>query len=361
MMRTVLYDSHVKLGARIVDFHGWEMPLEYGSIINEHLAVRNKVGMFDVSHMGDVIIEGKDSVSLLDHVLPSNISALKNNEALYSAFLNENGYMIDDTIVYRMDDDSFFFVPNASTTELIYNWVKKNSTGYDINIRNVSDRIACIAVQGPQSTEIADIMGIRFPELFRFSYRDSDSTNSITDSNSMIISGTGYTGEKGYELLLPNEDAVKMWNNLHERITEIDGLPCGLGSRDSLRMEKGMLLSGTDFNSNRTPYEGSVSFIVDQSKEFIGKENLMKKKEDQKDIFRGFILDTRIIPRSGCPVMYNNEVIGKVTSGTYSPVLGKSIALGYITKNTVKKGDSVGIEIRNRIFEASVGRPRIVP
>ncbi len=360
-MRTVLYESHVKLGARIVDFHGWDMPLEYGSILNEHMAVRKHAGIFDVSHMGDIVVKGKDSEAFLNHMLPSNISSLKDGDAMYSAFLNGSGFMIDDTIVYRMNDDSFFFVPNASTIDIIHNWVKKNSDGYDVEIKNVSDKISCIAVQGPQSIDIARKTDIEFPEFFKFSYSDSEYTNSITGTDSIIVSGTGYTGEKGFELIVPNENAVSVWNELHENITGMGGLPCGLGARDSLRMEKGMLLSGTDFNSDRTPYESSVSFIVDSSKDFIGKENLMKEKEEQKEIFRGFTLNTKMIPRSGNSIIYSGNKIGVVTSGTYSPVLGKSIALGYITKNTVKKGDSVEIEIRNRKFDASVGRPKIVP
>lgn len=360
-MKTTLYENHVKLGARIVDFHGWDMPLEYGSILNEHMSVRKHVGMFDVSHMGDIKVEGKDAESFLNHVLPSNISSLMKEEAMYTAFLNDDGYMIDDTIVYRMNDDSFFFVPNASTIDMMYRWSIKNSDGYSVKIQNFSDRLSCIAIQGPQSTEVAPLMNIEFPEFFKFSYSHSDHENAITGTDSMIVSGTGYTGEKGFELIVPNEDAVSIWNAVHDHVTKLEGLPCGLGARDSLRMEKGMLLSGTDFNSNRTPFESAVSFIVDPSKEFIGKEELMKKKEVQEDIFRGFTLDTKIIPRSGCSIFSNNEKIGEVTSGTYSPVLEKSIALGYITKGSVKKGDSVSIEIRNRKFEAMVGRPKIVP
>lgn len=360
-MKTALYENHVKLGARIVDFHGWEMPLEYGSILNEHMSVRKHVGMFDVSHMGDIKVEGKDAESFLDHMLPSDISSLKEGDAMYSAFLNDDGYMIDDTIVYRMKDDSFFFVPNASTIDIMYRWNMKNSEGYDVKIQNFSDKLSCIAVQGPQSIEVASSMNIDFPEFFKFSYTNSEHENAVTGTDSIMVSGTGYTGEKGFELIVPNEDAASVWNNVYGHVTTLEGLPCGLGARDSLRMEKGMLLSGTDFNSDRTPYESAVSFIVDSSKEFIGKENLMKKKEEQKDIFRGFTLDTKIIPRSGCSISNNGDIIGAVTSGTYSPILEKSIALGYISKGSVKKGDPVNIEIRNRKFTATVGRPKIVP
>ncbi len=360
-MKTALYERHVELNARIVDFHGWEMPLDYGSIINEHMAVRRHVGMFDVSHMGDVTVRGKDSAAFLDHVLPSNISGLKNGEALYSAFLNDDGCMIDDTIVYRMNDDDFFFVPNASTTEKMYEWVKSHSEGYSIDIENVSSGISCLAVQGPESRKVAERLNIEFPEFFKFRYSDSRYNNSITGNNSIIISGTGYTGEEGFELLVPNEIASGTWKSVMDIMKDLNGLPCGLGSRDSLRMEKGMLLSGTDFNSDRTPYESSVSFIVDSSKDFIGKSSLMKKKEEKNEIFRGFTLDTKMIPRAGSPVTYKGNRIGEITSGTYSPVLERSIALGYIMKNTVSKGDTVEIGIRNKMFKASVGRPKIVP
>lgn len=360
-MKTALYEKHVELNARIVDFHGWDMPLEYGSIINEHLSVRHHVGMFDVSHMGDITINGKDSESLLNFILPSDVSRMKDGDAMYTAFLNNDGCMIDDTIVYRMSEDSFFFVPNASTTDRIYSWVNSHATGYDVKIENVSDSMSCIAVQGPESTEVAERLNIRFPELFKFHYQESGSRNTITGNNDMIISGTGYTGEKGYEILIPNEKAPEIWDSLYREIKKLNGGPCGLGSRDSLRMEKGMLLSGTDFDSNRTPYESSISFIVDTSKDFIGQESLIKKKESQKEIFRGFILDTKIIPRTGSTILKGEEKIGEVTSGTYSPILEKSISLGYILKDRAKNGDMVDISIRERKFPAKVNRPKIVP
>ncbi len=358
--RTPLYDEHVRLNAKIIDFHGWDMPLQYTKILDEHMAVRRHVGMFDVSHMGDIIVEGKDAASFLDRILPTKISQLKIGDAAYSAFLNNDGNIIDDTIVYRLSLDKFFFVPNASMIDIIFNWVKENSTGFDVRITNVSDDIACIAIQGPESDKVMADLGISYPGQFKFSLQNSSmalKTNSITNSKQLIISGTGYTGENGIEILCSSEDAVGVWRSALESIKRHSGLPCGLGSRDTLRMEKGMLLSGTDFHGDRNPHECAISFIVNNDTEFIGKNSLTKGKQ----VFRGFIIDGKIIPRSGNTVHNGNITIGTITSGTLSPILEKSIALGFIDREYSKPGTNVTIRIRDRYLPAEVSRPKMVP
>jgi aminomethyltransferase len=359
-MRTALYDEHKKLNAKMIDFHGWEMPLEYISIIKEHMSVRTNVGIFDISHMGDIVISGPDSAKYVDYIFPSKVSSLGNNKCMYTAFLNNEGNMIDDTIIYRLSEEKFFLIPNASNINKIYNWMVSNKNGLNVIIENYSDSISHIAVQGPKSEEIIKKMGMDFPETFTFIYNDSKINNIITGKNNIIISGTGYTGEKGVELVVPNEIAPEIWNTFLKQIKEIGGLPCGLGARDTLRMEKGMLLSGQDFNEDKNPYESSISFIVNFDHDFIGKQALLKQKTEFNNIFRGFKLESRNIPRNGFDIYVNDKVEGKITSGTLSPVLNIGIGLGYINRKYSKTGSEVFIKIRENKIKAEVVKPKIL-
>ncbi|MEM0158091.1 MAG: glycine cleavage system aminomethyltransferase GcvT [Thermoplasmataceae archaeon] len=359
--RTPLYQEHVKLGAKMIDFHGWEMPLQYGKILDEHMAVRRAVGIFDVSHMGDVLIKGKDSIPLLQRLIPTDPEKLRSGEAAYTAFLNEKGNIIDDTILYRLSEEEFFFVPNASMIDIIFKWVNDHSTGYNVKIENVSDNIACIAVQGPKSRNVIENIGFTFPESFKFDVDDCNSSriNSITGTNQCIVSGTGYTGETGVELIVDANDSVDLWRRLIKEISNFNGLPCGLGSRDTLRMEKGMLLSGTDFNGDRNPYECSISFIINNDNDFIGKNALSNNRPSE--IFRGLILEGKAIARHGNEVVSNGITVGKITSGTLSPVLGKPIALGFLNRNYSKPGTELSVKIRDSMVPAMVTKPKIVP
>ena len=359
-MRTALYDEHKKLGAKMIDFHGWEMPLEYSSIINEHMSVRNSVGVFDISHMGDIVISGKDADSYVDYIFPSKVSLLKENECMYTSFLNESGNMIDDTIIYRISDNKFFLIPNASNIDKIYNWMVKNKKNYTVDIKNYSDKISHIAIQGPESIKVLADLGMEFPETFKFLYHKSEAYNVITDDNSIIISGTGYTGEKGVELVVPNQIAAEMWESVLNDIKKYSGGPCGLGARDTLRMEKGMLLSGQDFNENKNPYEASISFTINYDHEFIGKEELIRQKTEYKDIFRGFKLENKNIPRNGFDIYVNGEKVGNITSGTVSPILNIGIGLGYIDRKYSKTGNNVYIQIRGKLVNAEVSKPKII-
>ncbi len=357
---TALYDEHKKLNAKMIDFHGWEMPLEYTGIIKEHMAVRKNVGMFDISHMGDIVIEGKDAGKYVDYIFPSLVSELENNQCMYTAFLNNSGNIIDDTIIDRINENKFFLIPNASNIEKMFRWMEENKSNFDVNIYNYSDKISHIAVQGPSSPEVLKRLGIEFPETFKFIYYKTDKFNVITGENNIIVSGTGYTGEKGVELIVPNESAACLWNKILGIIKDIDGLPCGLGARDTLRMEKGMLLSGQDFNEDRNPYEASISFIINYNHEFIGKSELMKKKDNFEYIFRGFILNNKNIPRNGFEVFVDNSSIGKITSGSISPILNQGIGLGYINKKYRNYNNDVFIKIREKMVPAKISKPRII-
>ncbi|MHB8361730.1 MAG: glycine cleavage system aminomethyltransferase GcvT [Thermoplasmataceae archaeon] len=349
-MKTELYDEHVKLGGNIIDFHGWDMPLYYSSIITEHNYVRKSAGVFDVSHMGDILISGKDAVDFLEYIIPSNISSIEVGKCIYTAFLNNDGNIIDDTIIYRINNNTFLSVPNASTTEKIYDWMKLNSKGYDVNIDNISNKLSCIALQGPLSEDIMKKLNMKFQEPFTFS-------GTI---DTMIISGTGYTGEKGIEIIINNNKVKKVWSKIIQELMLVGGGPCGLGSRDTLRMEKGMLLSGQDFNNNRDPIECAISFIMTNTKKYIGKE--MIERRDHKIIFRGFVIGDKGIPRNGNIIFDNNLIeIGEVTSGTISPTLNKGISLGFVDKSKVKVGNEVLIQIRDKKHLAIVSRAKIVP
>ncbi len=347
--KTELYEEHKKLNANMVDFHGWMMPLYYESIIKEHNYVREKCGMFDVSHMGDIFITGKDSEKTLSRLVPTDLTSLKNNDCVYSAFLNENGKIIDDCIIYKFNNEKFLCVPNASMIDIIYNHIIENKIG-DTNITNSSDQLSCIAVQGNMTEQILAEVGIKFPEFFKF-----------YESEFGIISGTGYTGEKGCEIIIENDKVVKLWRDLIKALKEIECGPCGLGSRDTLRMEKGMLLSGQDFKEDINPYEASISFIVNSNADFIGKSSIAAK--DNEFIFRGFIVEEKnSFPRNSNKILnVEGEEIGHITSGTMSPTMKKGIGLGYIFKKYQKAGTEVFIETRKGKVKSLVSRPRMLP
>jgi aminomethyltransferase len=349
-MRTVLYDEHVKMNANIVDFHGWDMPLYYESIIKEHMYVRERCGVFDVSHMGDIFLTGSGAEESLMKLFPSDISKMKEGDCLYTAFLNNDGNMIDDTIIYKFNKEKFLCVPNAATTDKILDHILKNKTN-NCEVKNSSSELSCIAIQGKDSVNIMKNLGLKFPDFFKF-----------YEEKGMIISGTGYTGEIGCEIIIKNNEAVNLWEKIVDDLKKIGCGPCGLGSRDTLRMEKGMLLSGQDFNSDKNPYEASISFIVDNDHNYIGREKLLSNQKPER-IFRGIIMNEKgSFPRHG-NLIYDEsgKEIGIITSGSISPILGKGIGLGYINRNESKSDTSILVGIRDKKFNGKVSRPRIVP
>jgi len=365
--KTPLYDEHIKLEAKMIEFAGFSMPLEYSGIIDEHLTVRNKVGIFDVSHMGDIIIEGEDSEKFLNYLLPTKVSDMKNLEAKYSAYLNEKGIMLDDTIVYKVNRNKFLLVPNAATEEKIYNWVKEKSIGYNIKIYDRTLLYSSIAVQGPLAVKVMNkLTNYDYIKMnnFTFDFINFNNIETRGDNflpyNKIMISRTGYTGEDGFELIFPNEYAINIWNDLIDYGKEYGLKPCGLGARDTLRMEKGMLLSGTDFNMDRTPIEAAISWIINYDHDFIGKEALLKIKNTDHEIFRGFKMIDTGIPRHGFKIYKNDIMVGTITSGTMSPVLKIGIGLGYVKKE-IKPGDIVQIDIRGKKLKAEVTKPKIIP
>ncbi|HID71548.1 MAG TPA: glycine cleavage system aminomethyltransferase GcvT, partial [Thermoplasmata archaeon] len=353
MKHTALNSVHKKLKAKMVQFAGWEMPLLYSGIQKEHLAVRKKAGLFDVSHMGELLIKGREAEDFLSWVLPNNIRKVEKGSAFYTHILNHDGIVIDDTIGLRFDKNEFLLVPNAANTEKVKEWFKSQKK-FEVEILDRTMEIACLALQGPVAELIPSTLPFVDFDLKRLPFFGF--TTILFKGEKLTVSRTGYTGEDGFELYIPWKLAVEVWNALFE-VGEPHGLePCGLGARDSLRLEKGFLLSGTDFNMDRTILETGWEKIVDWNKDFMGKEALLKQKErGDYQVFKGFVMKEKGIPRHGCRILNKDgKVVGVVTSGTLSPCLRKGIALGYIRQEMAEEGKKVLIEIRDKRLEAEV-------
>jgi len=369
MKITALHDIHVKMGAKMTEFAGFHMPLWYKGIIEEHMAVRKAVGVFDVSHMGDIIVEGEESTDFLSYILPSDFSKVKVGKATYTAFINHKGILIDDTIVTKLED-KYLVVPNAATSELIYHWMFSLSGGYDVDIKNVSSQFSSIAVQGPKAEkllqEIVDdnlstleFFHARFVKLKGINIEKNDLSGDYA-----YLSRTGYTGEDGFEFVVPNSNIVELWKKVLD-VGKKHGIePCGLGARDTLRMEKGFLLSGQDFHPEhepRTPLEAGISWVINWDHDFLGRDILAKMREEKKyDLFRGIVLKGRGIPRHGYKIYKDDEEIGYLTSGTMSPVLKTGIGLGYVKRPYIKAGTEVLVDIRGKKVKAEIRKPRMV-
>ena len=352
MKLTALNSSHKELNAKMVDFVGWEMPLLYSSIQKEHMAVRQDAGLFDVSHMGELIIKGERAEDFLSWVLPSNIQKVKVGSAFYSHILDHNGIIIDDTIAMRLASDEFLLVPNASNTEIILEWFnRQNAVGAEIV--NRTDELTCLALQGPEAEAILSTLGFIDRDLKTIPFFNFGIFT--LKGEEIIVSRTGYTGENGFELYIPNAIAVEIWDALLEAGEAHRLLPCGLGCRDTLRLEKGFLLSGQDFHMDRTVLETGWETLVHWDKGFIGKAALEKQKSEADfDIFKAFLMKEKGIPRTTCPILIDGAGVGVVTSGTMSPVLKQGIALGYIRPEHAQLGTVVDIEIRGRSLKAEI-------
>lgn len=360
MNRTPFYKIHRALGAKLIDFVGWEMPLMYTSIIKEHHAVREKAGMFDVSHMGDFFIRGKGATEFLRYLLPTDVSKLKPGEETYTHILNDKGIILDDTIIMRFKENEYLLVPNAATTQKIYNHIS-SLLPEDVEMEDKTHEVTCIALQGPLSENLLgkltdyDLTSIEFFNFSPVNIRDSNGKE-----REIIVSFSGYTGEKGYELYSDNTFGPELWNLLMEAGKEEGLLPCGLGARDTLRLEKGFLLSGTDFNNDRTTLETGTEWLIDWDHEFIGKEALLAQKEKgDYEKFTGILMEGRTFPRNGMKVMKDGEKVGTITSGTYSPMLNRGIALGYLRQD-IEEGSKVEVIIRGASHGGVVKIPPFV-
>ncbi|AVF49123.1 glycine cleavage system protein T [Elizabethkingia anophelis] len=352
MKRTALFDKHVSLGAKIVPFAGFEMPVQYSGVTEEHFAVREKAGMFDVSHMGQFFIEGPGSKELLQKVTTNNVDALEDGKAQYSCLPNENGGIVDDLIVYKIADEKYFVVVNASNIDKDWNHISKYNT-FGAKMANASDDMSLIAIQGPKATEI--LQKLTDTQLADIPYYNF-TIGAVAGVQDVIISNTGYTGSGGFEIYFKNENAVKLWDALTEAGEEFGMIPCGLASRDTLRLEKGFCLYGNDIDDTTSPIEAGLGWITKFDKDFISKEVFAKQKEE--GITRklvGFEMQEKAIPRHDYEVVdAEGNVIGKVTSGTMSPMKKIGVGLAYVAKPHFKLGSDIFIRIRNKDIPAKV-------
>ena len=350
--QTFLHDCHVKLGAKMVDFAGWHMPVQYTSIIEEHKHVRESVGIFDVSHMGEVVYKGKDVVKFLNKMVPQSIDKLTDGKAVYCQLPNKEGGLIDDLIIYRLTAEKFLIVHNASRVDEDVNWMALNIGDLDVSIINESHNYSMIAVQGPKACEYMEKIGLK--ELPKFFSIKLDKLFGYD----VWVSRTGYTGEDGVELIMKNKYAVPIWEALSANSGNIEVKPIGLGARDTLRLEAALHLYGNDLDESTTPVEAGLSWSIpkDKTADYNGKtiiENQLKNGVEKKLI--GLKMVDRGIARHGYEVFYNKEKIGTVTSGSVSPTRGDNIALAYIKNlDNLSVGSTIQILIRDKLCNAEI-------
>ncbi|VAW23342.1 Aminomethyltransferase (glycine cleavage system T protein) [hydrothermal vent metagenome] len=354
MKKTAFNSIHKKIGGKLVEFAGYEMPIKYSSINDEHLAVRNSVGVFDVSHMGEFWIEGAQALELIKKITSNDPSVLTPGQAQYTCFPNGKGGIVDDLLVYCFEPAKYMMVVNASNIEKDWDWVvSKNNIG--ARLTNASDTVSQLAVQGPNALKtLQKLTDINLPEIQFYTFV----TGQMAGVDNIIISATGYTGAGGFELYFPNTVAEKMWNAIFEAGEEFDIKPVGLGARDTLRLEMGYCLYGNDIDDTTSPIEAGLGWITkfNNGREFIDREFLkMQKTEGVTRKLRGFVMLEKAIPRHGYEIVNENgKAIGTVTSGTMSPVLNKGIGLGYIAKEYSAFGTKLNVKIRNKLMPAEV-------
>ena len=354
MKKTAFNEFHKNLGAKMVSFAGYEMPIEYSGINNEHVTVRNGAGVFDVSHMGEFWVKGPNALELVQKVTSNDASTLQIGQAQYSCLPNGKGGIVDDLLVYRYDEEKYLLVVNASNIDKDWAWVNEQNT-MGAELENASDDISQLAIQGPKATAILQkLTDINLSDIEYYTF----TTGAIAGAEEVIISNTGYTGSGGFELYIYNKDAEKVWKAIFEAGAEEGILPIGLAARDTLRLEKGFCLYGNDIDDTTSPIEAGLGWITkfNDQNNFIDKEYLLKQKEEGvSKRLRGFVLEDRGIPRKDYEIVNeNDEVIGRVTSGTMSPMLQKGIGMGYVNKGYTKFETEIFIKVRNRKLKAKV-------
>ena len=349
---TFLHDKHVHLGAKMVDFAGWHMPVQYASIIEEHKTVRENVGLFDVSHMGEVFVSGKDALDFLNKIVPQNISKLDYEKAVYFQQPNKNAGLIDDFIIYKLGILNYLIICNASRIDEDLNWMVRNSKGYDVKIDNQSHNYSLLAVQGPKADELMRKMGLS-------THQESFTIKPAKIAGiKVLISRTGYTGEDGYEVLVENRNSEYLWDKILEEGQEFGIKPIGLGARDTLRLEAALHLYGNDLDENTTPIEAGLSWSVPKDKEedYNGKEVIMNQINNGTDKkLIGLKMLDKSIARHEYDVYKNGEKVGVITSGGPSPVLGCNIAMAYVKNDKeICTGSNIQVMIREKLHDAEV-------
>ncbi len=350
---TYLHDKHVNLGAKMVDFAGWHMPVQYSSIIEEHKTVRENVGLFDVSHMGEVFVSGKDATVFLNKIVPQDITKLDYEKAVYCQLPNQNGGLIDDLIIYKLGIENYLVICNASRIDEDLNWIVRNKRGMDVKIDNQSHNFSLLAIQGPKAIDLVRKMGYNIENQKSFTIKPA-----IIEGVKLLASRTGYTGEDGFELLVENEYSEFLWDKILEKGEEFGIKPIGLGARDTLRLEAALHLYGNDLDENTTPIEAGLSWSVPKDKisDYNGKDVIMNQITNgvSKKLVGLEMLD-RNIARHGYDVYFNGEKTGHVTSGCVSPSTGKNIALAYVKNDKeICTGAIVQVMIREKLHDAKI-------
>jgi aminomethyltransferase len=351
LRRTPLYESHKRLGGRIVDFHGWELPVQYESILKEHEATRTRCGLFDVSHMGQVFVSGPDSLAFLQKINANDIAKIAPGKAIYSHLPNETGGVVDDVIVSCLAKDRYLVVVNAATADKDFAWFKKNAVGYKVELVNKSDDFGMVALQGPKAAEIMGLIAPAAVALPRFGALELELFGEKS-----YITRTGYTGEDGFEFIVPNAIVVRVWEDALAKGQSYGIAPCGLGARDTLRLEAGYLLYGQDLDDNLSTYEANYGWVVKLDKgDFIGKMVLATQKAGGvKKKLTGVKLLERGVPRPGAPVLVDGKQAGILCSATYSPSLAAGIGVGYLDRTDLAPGAKVSVTIHGRDVAAEV-------
>jgi len=353
MKRTVLYEAHKALNAQFVEFAGWEMPVSYSGVLEEHKAVRTAAGLFDVSHMGRIQVDGQGAKGFLQYLSTANVGSLRAGQACYTLFCNKDGGVIDDLIIYKLKRASFLVCVNAANRDKCLNWINANAPDFqNVSIIDLGDSIAQIAIQGPKSLDIlqeltdVDLSPVKLKNFVEGCLGGMDS----------YIARTGFTGERGYEIFLPAMIASGVWDSILKKGEEYGLKPAGLGCRDTLRLEMGYPLYGNDMDDKTTPVEASLDKAVDYDKgDFIGRDAILQKKEtgiERKLV--GFEILQKGIPRHGCRIYSNGKTLGVVTSGNFSPTLKKGIGMGYVLPQYSGPGTEILIDIRGKAAVAVV-------
>lgn len=353
LKKTPLNEVHRNAGGKMVDFGGWDMPVQYtAGVIAEHLTTREKVALFDVSHMGEIWVEGEDAIAFVNKLTTNDVTKLVDGQAHYSALTNENGGVVDDLLVYRFDVDKLLLVVNAATTDKDWDWITSHKADENVTLTNASADYCQIAVQGPKALETAQkLTDVNLAEIKYYHF-----TVGTFDGVNAIISRTGYTGEDGFEVYAPADEAVKIWNDLMKAGAEFGILPAGLAARNTLRLESAMSLYGHELSDEISPLEAGLGWICKPDKgEFVGRDKLVKLKEEGlKRKLVGFEMTDKGIARDEMDVYVGDEKVGVVTSGSPAPYLKKNIGLAFLPIEFAKTGQEIKIDVRGRKLAATV-------
>lgn len=352
MKNTALTQKHISLGAKMVPFAGYNMPVSYSGLNDEHATVRNAVGVFDVSHMGEFILKGENALDLIQRVTSNDASVLTDGKAQYSCLPNNDGGIVDDLIVYRIDEKTYMLVVNASNIDKDWNWISKHNTN-NVEMHNISEKTSLLAIQGPKAMDaLQKLTDVKLADIPYYSF----AKGKFNGVDNVVISNTGYTGAGGFEIYFENEYAEKMWDGIFAAGAEFGIKPIGLGARDTLRLEMGFCLYGNDIDDTTSPIEAGLGWITKFTKDFTNRAAIEKQKTDgvTKKLV-GFEMIDRGIPRHDYQIAdANGNIIGKVTSGTQSPTLNKAIGMGYVNKDFAKSDTEIFVVIRDKAIKAKV-------